>query len=149
MYSYKQFLQRDERTLLRLLHCETPAGDGEDGGRKNELKEQNRHVEWDVAARMQRGVGSGTLHSSGRGDGLSSSSAAEDAAERRLGRGRKPPARRRPCCCCCEAGGGRTSDASARLIWSPPSTAAMRTSGFAIDARRGALSLLDTGGGAA
>ncbi|RLM61208.1 hypothetical protein C2845_PM14G03700 [Panicum miliaceum] len=98
---------------------------------------------------MQRGVGSGTLHSSGRGDGLSSSSAAEDAAERRLGRGRKAPARRRCCCCCCEDGGGRGSDASARLIWSPPSTAAMRTSGFAIDARRGALSLLDTGGGAA
>jgi hypothetical protein len=30
-------------------------------------------------------------------------------------------------------------------MWSPPSTAAMRTSGLAIDARRGALSLLDTG----
>uniref|UniRef100_K3YLZ2 Uncharacterized protein n=1 Tax=Setaria italica TaxID=4555 RepID=K3YLZ2_SETIT len=74
---------------------------------------------------------------------VGSSSAAEDAAERRLGRRRNASPRRR--CCCEDDGGGRTRDASARLIWSPPSTAAMRTSGFAIDARRGALSLLDTG----
>lgn len=60
-------------------------------------------------------------------------------AERRLGVGRKASARRRVC-----EGVGRTSAASARLMWSPPSTAAMRTSGLAMDARRGALSLLDT-----
>lgn len=62
-------------------------------------------------------------------------------AERRLGVGRKASARRRVVW----EGGGRTSAASARLMWSLPSTAAMRTSGLAIDARRGALSLLDTG----
>ncbi|RLN04655.1 hypothetical protein C2845_PM13G04170 [Panicum miliaceum] len=153
---------REERTLLRTVTTLRSAGrrrrgqterragrQGEEG--KNEWKERNRHAEWDnkiVAARIRgcREGDSGTLHSSGRGDGSSSSSAAEDAAERRLGRGRKAPARRRPCC---EDGGGRTRDASARLIWSPPSTAAMRTSGFAIDARRGALSLLDTGAAAA
>ena len=61
-------------------------------------------------------------------------------AERRLGVGQNASARRRGW-----EGGGLTSAASARLMWSPPSTAAMRTSGLAIDARRGALSLLDTG----
>ena len=114
------------------------------------MNEMNRHADGvGQQNRRREDAASGfTLQGEAMGDGSSSWSAAEDAAERRLGRGRKAPARRR-CCCCCEDGGGRTRDASARLIWSPPSTAAMRTSGFAIDARRGALSRLDTGAGAA
>lgn len=70
-----------------------------------------------------------------------SSSDAKDTAERRLGRGRKAARRRGR-----EA--GRTRAASARRTLSPPSTAAMRTSGLAIDGRRagaGALGSLDAG----
>ncbi|PNT66725.1 hypothetical protein BRADI_3g16132v3 [Brachypodium distachyon] len=58
--------------------------------------------------------------------GGSATAAAADMAERRLGRARKEVPRR----WWCEE--GRTSAASARLTWSPPSTAAMRTSELAI-----------------
>lgn len=69
--------------------------------------------------------------------GAGSSTAAVDMAERRLGRGRKA-ARRRWWC-----EDGRMRAASARRTWSPPSTAAMRTSELAI-ADRLACSPLDT-----